>query len=377
MAVRKIKNRWYVDFRVEYIRYRKPSPENTKAGAEAYETTLRQKLARGEQIDRLVDVSKQNYTFEQFAWKWFEDYVMSNNKFSEQRAKKGVLTLHLIPFFGRLSPGEITTHHVEQFKAQQIKSGVSPKTLRNRLTILSRYLSCAHEWLNLDTHLPKIAWPKCPPVRTDYLSPDECELLLASAEGITYEMILTTLRTGVRQGELKGLQWQSIDWQNRSIVIRHSHCDVRKVLDTPKSNRARHIPLDTDVLTILHRRKKSGGYVFVDESLKPFYSKQLNYRLAEVCKKAGMRKITWHILRHTFASNAAMRGVPLQIVQQLLGHSTVKTTERYAHVAPSMLRTAIDMLNPKTQLNQTFGQPVGNQWNELQVKEINKPVVQP
>ena len=59
----------------------------------------------------------------------------------------------------------------------------------------------------------------------DYLSPDECELLLANANGVIREMLLTALRTGMRQGELKGLQWSSIDWQNRSITVRDSLCD--------------------------------------------------------------------------------------------------------------------------------------------------------
>ena len=212
--------------------------------------------------------------------------------------------------------------------------------------------------------------PKCPPVLTDYLSADECDALLAAAAGLTYELILTTLRTGMRQGEVKGLQWSSIDWQNRSLVVRHSHCDVRGVLDTPKSGRARHIPLDTDVLALLHRRKKAGGYVFMHDG-KPLKGAQLNRLLATVCQTAGLRRVTWHVLRHTFATNAAMRGIPLQIVQHLLGHSTVKTTERYAHVAPSMLRDAIDMMNPKTQPGHTFGQPVGNQWNALHAGRQN------
>jgi integrase len=105
------------------------------------------------------------------------------------------------------------------------------------------------------------------------------------------------------------------------------------VLDTPKNGRARHIPLDIDVLALFHRRKRTSGYVFLDDGA-PFYSMRLNSLLAEVCAKAGLRRVTWHVLRHTLATSVAMRGVPLQIVQHLLGHSTVKTTERYAHVAP-------------------------------------------
>jgi integrase len=366
-----IKKSWWVDFRFNHLRYRLKSPENSRTGALAYEASLRQKVARGESIDQGAQAKQQDQPFEKFAWQWFEDYVESNNKFGERRGKRSILTLHLIPFFGKLPISKISTHLIEQFKAQQVKDGVSNKTIRNRLTVLSKCLSCAHEWLEMDTPLLKIKWPKCPPSKTDYLSPEECELLLSSADGIVYEMILITLRTGMRQGEVKGLQWSSVDWQNRSVAVRYSFCDVRKLLDTPKSNRERHIPLDIDVYEMLHKRKKNTGYVFLDGN-KPFNSPRLNLRLAKVCKKAGLRKITWHVLRHTFASHLAMSGAPLNIVQTLLGHSSITTTMRYAHVAPSTLRTAIEMLNPRTLVSADFGQPVGNRWMQEQQKLVGK-----
>jgi integrase len=361
MTVRIIKQSWWVDFRTDHTRYRKKSPDNSRAGALAYEAALRHKLARGEQLDSGRHATQRDQLFEQFAWQWWDDYVVPNNKYSEQRAKKGILKRTLIPFFGKLPVNTIGTHHIERFKAQQLGCGVSHKTLRNRLTVLSKCLSCAHEWLALETPRPKVKWPKCPPPVTDYLSAEECELLLSNADGIIYEMILTALRTGMRQGELKGLQWSSINWENCSLAVRHSYCDVRKVLETPKSNRERHIPLDVDVYEMLHKRKKSIGYVFMDGN-KTFNSPRLNGRLATVCKKAGLRVITWHVLRHTFASHLAMKGTPLNIVQTLLGHSSISTTMRYAHVAPSTLRTAINLLNPKTAIQADFGQPVGNRW---------------
>jgi integrase len=66
-----------------------------------------------------------------------------------------------------------------------------------------------------------------------------------------------TAMAHMRQGELKGLQWSSIDWQNQSLAVRHSRCDYRKALGSPKSNRERYIPLDIDVYEMLHKRKKS------------------------------------------------------------------------------------------------------------------------
>lgn len=369
MAVRLIKKSWWVDFRANHTRYRKRSPENSRAGTLAYEATLRQKLARGEPIDKEVDATKQDKPLERFAWEWFDEYVIPNNKYSEQRAKKYILSAFLIPFFGKMLVGKITAHDIERYKASEIKKGVTGKTLKNRLTVLSKCLTTAYEWLELGTQPPRIKWPKCPPTLADHLSPEECELLLSHANGVVHEMIFTALRTGMRQGELKGLQWASIDWQNLSLTVRHSRCDYTKTLGSPKSNRERHIPLDSDLYEMLHKRKKSTGYVFLDIDGQPFDNKRLTRRLANACRGAGLRAIGWHTLRHTFASHLAMKGVPMTAVQMLMGHSNITTTMRYAHLAPSTLRSAIDMLNPKNVIGADFGQPVGNRWFEAQQKE--------
>lgn len=368
MAVRKIKNTWWTDFRFHYTRYRQRSPENSRTGALAYEVALRQKLARGEPINKVA--AQQSQSFEEFAEKWFNEYVVPNNKHSEQRNKKYILNAPLVPFFGKIPIGEITAYHTEQFKAQMAKKGVSNKTIKNYLTVLNKCLCTAYEWLELKGAPPKIKWPKCNPTRTDFLSPDECELLLNHSKGVVYEMILTALRTGMRQGELKGLQWSSIDWENRSVTVRHSRDDRMKMLVSPKSNRERHIPLDVDVYEALYKRKRETGYVFLDADKQPFDYHRMERRLTKACKEAGLRKIGWHTLRHTFASHLAMKGVPMTAVQQLMGHSNITTTMRYSHLAPSTLRAAIDMLNPKQALNVDFGQPVVNQWVETQREEV-------
>lgn len=367
MAVRIIRKSWWVDFRVEHTRYRKRSPENSRAGALAYEAALRQKLARGEDLlgrqapvdQRLVD----------FVWKWFDEYVVPNNKPSEQRTKKYILSASIVPFFGRMKMQEIAVRDVERYKAALIRDGISRKTINNRLTVLRKCVCTGYEWLGLKGAPPKIEWLKCPPVRTDYLTPDECELLLHHSTGVIGEMVLAALRTGMRQGELKGLQWSSIDWLNGSVAVRHSYSDHTKTLGSPKGNRERHVPLDIDLLEVLKAREGETGYVFIDEIGRPFEHKRLSAELGLVCRQAGMRKIGWHALRHTFASHLAMNGTPLNIVQTLLGHASIATTMRYAHVAPSALRLAIDLANPRTAQLTNGGQPVGNKWQEWQLRQ--------
>jgi len=373
-----IKKSWWVDFRFNHERIRNKSPENTRAGAQAFEAVLRQKLARGESIDRVTTIGDENQTFETFALRWFNEYVLPNNKYSERRIKKYTLRSSLVPFFGRMPIKDIKSYHVEQFKAQKVKEGLSPKTIKNHLTVLSKCLVCAYDWLDITAKPPAIHWPKCPPPETDYLSPDECALLLSHACGTVRELILIAIRTGMRQGELKGLQWSSIDWDNRVVIVRHSRCDREKALGAPKSNRTRSIPLDREVYEVLRRRKQSTGYVFENKYDRPLHHSWLTYYLDKLCEQSGLRRITWHTLRHTFATHLVMKGVPLNTVQELLGHSTIMMTMRYAHVAPSAKRQAIDLLNPKTQFpSDNFGQPVGNQWLTANVRPIITNEYQP
>lgn len=364
MTVRMIKKSWWVDLTFNYIRHRERSPENSKTGAQAYEAVLRQKLARGESIDRIVLSAQQEQTFGQFTRRWFDEYVVVNNKSSEQRTKKYILSASLVPFFGKMPVKQITSRHIEQYKAHLTKEGVTKKTVNNRLTVFNKCMSMAYEWMDLKGAPPKVVWLKSPPPNTDYLSPDECALLLAHSEGVAHELILTALRTGMRQGELRGLQWSSIDWQNRSITVQHSLCDYTQELESPKSNRKRHVHMTADLYEMLLKRKKSTGYVFLGTNGKPFDHHRIAYPLTAVCKKAGLRHFGWHTLRHTFASHLAAKGAPLNAVQALLGHSTIATTMRYAHLAPSTLRAVVDMLDPNGVLSVDFGQPMGNQWLE-------------
>lgn len=364
MALRKFRCAWWVDITIGPTRYRKRSPENSRAGALAYEVLLRQRLARGEPIDGLPE--KLGPTFEEFAWQWFDDYVVPNNKHSEQLGKRYILCSSLIPFFGRMRIGQVRGHEIEKYKAQQVKQGYTNKTITNRLSVLNKCLATAYEWLLLDGAPPKIKWPKCSRPEIDYLSPDECQLLVCHAEGVVREMVIMALRTGMRQGELRGLQWSSIDWLTMNVAVRHSRDDHQGKLVTPKNGRTRHIPLDIDLYTLLHRRKKDTGYVFLNPEGRPYTSDRLNDVMRRLCRRAGLRTIGWHTLRHTFASHLAMRGVPLPVVKELLGHATIMTTMRYAHVAPSTLRSAIDVLNPKAAPIADFGQPAGNAWQEIQ-----------
>ena len=239
---------------------------------------------------------------------------------------------------------KISANEIERYKALEHRRGIGNKTINNRLAVLRRCLNCAREWGCLEAEPPRIKALKCPSPKTDYLTIEECETLLAHSSGTVRELVLLALRSGMRQGELRGLQWESIDWASKVIVVRQSQCDSAKQLASTKTSRERYVALSDDVYTLLAARRQSSGYVFKNSEGRPFRGNLLLQHLHRIQKRAGLRKFGWHMLRHTFASQLAVSGTPMRSVQELLGHSTITMTMRYSHVAPENLRAAINTL---------------------------------
>jgi len=128
-------------------------------------------------------------------------------------------------------------------------------------------------------------------------------------------------------------------------------------LDTPKSNRERTVPLVAEVTDMLARKERRAPFVFVDERGRSFSPTQLNRALRNACDRARIRQITSHKLRHTFASHLAAAGASMKAIQELLGHSDLKVTMRYAHLSHSSLEATIGLLERSSSAS---GQPAGN-----------------
>lgn len=161
--------------------------------------------------------------------------------------------------------------------------------------------------------------------------------------GIWFDIVYVALKTGLRRGELQGLRWQDINFENKSLTVRHSWCSVKYALLAPKGNRTRTIPLSHDVVELLRRRKESEGLVFKVNGTV-FQPVTLGKQLALACERAGLRKVTLHVLRHSYASHLAMKGVPIAVIQQLLGHTDIKVTMRYAHLSQANLNDVVQHL---------------------------------
>jgi len=342
MAARKISSSWWIDIRYARKRYRKKSPENSKAGAQAYEALLRQKLVRGEDIEPKPD---KKITFKEFADKWFHSYVKNNNKPSEIYQKALTLRLHLNPFFGSTPIDEINIRMVENFKAGKLKENkLSLKSINNHLAILRKCLRTAEEWEEIEK-APMVKPFKLPPQDFDFFTVAESRQLINAADNVWKEIMVFTLKTGVRSGELIALNWEDVDLQTKQLTVKKSRW--RKMIVSPKNNKARHIPLTREVCNMLSGRTKRTGLLFSDEKGDYLRPKRVYRAVQRACVKAGLRKIRFHDLRHTFASHLAEQGASLRSIQLLLGHADIKTTMRYAHLSPSAFESVINLLEPE------------------------------
>jgi integrase len=141
------------------------------------------------------------------------------------------------------------------------------------------------------------------------------------------------LHTGARAGEQLAVQWGDLDFHSNLVVLRRS--STRGVVGHTESGREAKVPLTATLAAALkaHRHMRS-KLVFCNEDGSPLSLWQLHERLEMVCRRARLRRIRWHDLRHSFASQLAAAGVPLRQIQAWLNHSTIHMSLRYAHLSP-------------------------------------------
>ena len=341
MSVRRRKDgRWRVDISVmrNGVRERIKKAAPTREAALKLERELRAKVERGEVACERAPL------FREWSKEFLEVYATNNNKPSEQRAKLQILRDHLDPFFGDMRLDRVGVAEIERFKRAQLVEGkASAKSVNNRLTVLRRLLVVAHDWGKLGA-IPRVQWLKTPPRTFRFLSFDEAARLVEAAAPEWRGMILVALRTGLRHGELLALRWENVDLVTGRIFVRTNVW--RGVEGSPKGGREREVPLSNEALQALRAlpSRFRSAYVF-GPGMPRLTAGETKWPLWTACKKAGVERSGWHVLRHTFASHLVMRGVVVKAVQELLGHATLEMTMRYAHLSPDVRSEAVSRLD--------------------------------
>ncbi|RKH40304.1 site-specific integrase [Corallococcus sp. AB050B] len=394
----KVQEAWWVDVKYQHPngkveRVRKASPIDTRRGAEEYERQVRHALLTGtfgkEQL-----TEKRVVTLAQFEPR-FITYSENNNKHSSIVTKRQNLRDHILPFFGKMALDAIGPAEIEDFKALMRKklsrararsdaapltairrrtgSGpqlLSPKYINNVLTVLHTLLTLAQEQ-GVIAQAPGVKLLKTKKPAFDFLSFDEADRLIAEADPEWRAMILAALKTGLRQGELIGLQWSDLELNRGKLHVRRAIW--RGVTDLPKGGCERTVDLPASVGEALkaHRHLR-GPFVFCQEDGQPFTDGKMRNPLLRSLKRAGIvreqGRVGWHDLRHTYGSHLAMRSVPLKVIQELMGHADLGQTMRYAHLSPETKASAVQQLdrpNPMAAVAATGSDSVGAHWGHM------------
>lgn len=363
------KGRWRFRFAFQGNRYSGSAPKgaNTKKTALALERQLLDKLV----ARRFTGVMPLIKDF----IRRFLEHQKAHTKPLTYELHERICTLHIEPHVGRLRLDQLRRAELEGLKMTWLAAGTAPRTVNTRLGVAVRMLSYAANELEILDSVPKVKLLKIPKDHPRFLSEDEAAALLEASKEHQrsdaldwYVMMIVGLRTGLRIGELRGLQWGDIDWERGLVHVRRTD-PGRPDLDpnAPKGNRPRIVPLTPDATSALlewyrgAKRRKPQHWVFPGAESwrgKERYTTRsegnCGTAMGRIAKAAGLDdSVTFHTLRHTYASWLVMRGVALSAVQELLGHASIRQTERYAHLAPGYAQHAavatldIPLVQPK------------------------------
>jgi integrase len=182
-------------------------------------------------------------------------------------------------------------------------------------------------------------------------------------------MVVLALHTGLRIGELRALRWDDVDLVSGKLHVRRSVYRADSI-GPPKSGQAREVPLNSVALRVLRGHRHLRGPLVFCRADGAFLGETEPYEpLAGFCRRAGLRTVAFHTLRHTFAPHLVMRGKPMNTVQELLGHATIEMTMRYAHLSPDVRRDAVESLTEAAPIRPGYGPATGV---DLQLVDIGK-----
>jgi integrase len=258
---------------------------------------------------------------------------------------QGRIRVHIRPELGGLRLVDITPPvitRLEQTMHEKVARGdLSSSTSRKVLVLLKGMLRVAARegWI---ATLPAINLPQEGKKEYKWLrNQDEFNSLLNAAQEDEYpgllEFYATALYTGLRAGELCGLQWSDLDFELRIITVQRSYDTLTK------SEHIRRVPLQTPLASLLREwkaRSHSDKFVFPHKwgGMQQKGCKATTEIFHRCLERAGLPRITFHDLRHSFASFYMLKGGDIYRLKEILGHSTVKVTERYAHLSPAAFK---------------------------------------
>ena len=323
---------------------------------------VKEKLKKAMDDAQKVNFTKTGkYTVGTWMDEWFENVAKIKVRASSHQTYRGYIDNHIKPNIGNIPIEKLTTMDLQKFyrklltkgRIERIESkdqpkGLSAKTVRNINQVISSAMDLAVAQKIIPANptnacaLPKIEHQEMQTIPAEQL---QVFLQEAKASGV-YEMYYIELATGLRRGELLGLKWQDIDWKNGVIKVRRQVARVDgQIKEAPlkTKNSYRTVTISQQAIEVLKEQKKKTNdtYVFPSPNGGPISPDSVNNMLKRVLERAGIPKVRFHDLRHTFATIALQNGVDIKTVSGMLGHfSAGFTLDTYAHVTTAAQKEA-------------------------------------
>lgn len=267
---------------------------------------------------------------------------------------------------GHIALEKLTPEDVERLMETRLKAGAAPATVRQLRAVLRRALGQAEKRRYVPRNVAALADPpRVERRQMTALNEDQANAFLSAAsEHRLSALFAVALDTGMREGELLALKWAAVDLERGTLQVNttlQATPDGFEFAPTKTAKSRRQVTLTRAAVTALRRHKVQQAkeridfgpgwddldLVFPNAVGRPVNaSNLLHQQFYPLLKRAGVPHIRFHDLRHTYASIALGRGVPLKVVSETLGHSSIAiTADTYQHVTPSMSRASADAMD--------------------------------
>jgi site-specific recombinase XerD len=323
---------WYLDYAVDGRRVRKQVGSSKKLALLAL-ADVQVKIERKELGFQTKDKNLADFFAE------YLDYAKTNKTHGSY--VRNEIVLRSFKGFAKVERLlAITPQLIESYKKFRSEGGTKPSTINTELNTikaaLNRAVALGYLSRNPCREVKKL---KAPRKQVRFLSKEEAKKLLEAGNGRMGPIVETLLYTGLRRDELTHLTWADVDLQRRIVAVQ------AKDGWHPKDYEVRHIPMAPRLHELFKSLpRKENPWVFSTSNNGPHLGHILSRDFRKLLKHCGIKGASLHTLRHTFASHLVMNGTDVYTVQKLLGHSSIKTTEIYAHLAPDFLKAAVEKL---------------------------------
>jgi len=335
MSVHIRNKKWVIDFDLhpkkgkrKRIRLSLPKDITSKEEALLYEKEYR-RIQAEEPLKHPVNASIEAMS------QMFYEYCAMHLAKTTTRDIKISFEKHIIPILGKIKAESVSLIHFHNYKKLRIEQKGSNRSISKEIA----YIGSFYKWGKKYGYLSGLPFrierlPYKRPIPT-VLSFDETIKLIKAASPNIYKIFLLTLyNLGVRLDEARNIKWSNIDFENRTITV------------TGKGSKERRLPFGNWLYEELQKMEPKTGYLFVSKRTEQPIS-DIRKAIGRAKKEAGITKRVYpHLLRHSFATHLLDRGVNLRVIQGLLGHAQVQTTEFYTHVSIEAKRGASGILLP-------------------------------